>query len=189
MSPTAAGRGALRAETGGSGHPSVHPRRPSFGQMTKGRRGVSQSLRAHPRVVARSPCASRAAIATPDSSPPGAASAALEWARAAAAGSGRPHSRSCRRCSVAPCPAACPLEGQVSRTDSPNSGIRPIFPAVDTQKLKPFHASPTLMADARRPECPECGAAMVPSFRGFRCPRLGSCGRGGVEEKVPRARA
>lgn len=38
------------------------------------------------------------------------------------------------------------------------------------------------MAEARS-ECPECGAPMVPTLRGSRCPRLGSCGRGGTEER------
>ncbi|HVL49003.1 MAG TPA: hypothetical protein VM889_10640 [Candidatus Thermoplasmatota archaeon] len=30
--------------------------------------------------------------------------------------------------------------------------------------------------------CPDCGSTLVPTLRGFKCPRLGSCGRGGVEE-------
>lgn len=36
--------------------------------------------------------------------------------------------------------------------------------------------------------CPECGAALVPTLRGRRCPRLGSCGRGGIEERKTVAR-
>lgn len=38
------------------------------------------------------------------------------------------------------------------------------------------------MAEARG-ACSECGAPLVPTMRGMRCPRLGSCGRGGIEER------
>ncbi|MHB8604635.1 MAG: hypothetical protein ACYDCK_05215 [Thermoplasmatota archaeon] len=30
--------------------------------------------------------------------------------------------------------------------------------------------------------CPDCGTGLVPTMKGLRCPRLGSCGRGGIEE-------
>lgn len=38
------------------------------------------------------------------------------------------------------------------------------------------------MAKARD-VCDDCGSPLVPSMRGLRCPKLGSCGRGGVEER------
>ena len=38
------------------------------------------------------------------------------------------------------------------------------------------------MAKHGRLTCPSCGANLVPTLSGPRCPRLGSCGRGGIEE-------
>lgn len=34
----------------------------------------------------------------------------------------------------------------------------------------------------RRLCCGTCGAGLVPSWTGLRCPRLGACGRGGFTE-------
>lgn len=45
------------------------------------------------------------------------------------------------------------------------------------------------MAKHGRLTCPNCGAGMVPTLNGPRCPRLGSCGRGGVEETADTLRA
>ena len=30
--------------------------------------------------------------------------------------------------------------------------------------------------------CTRCGAGLVPTWSGVRCPRLAACGRGGIEE-------